>query len=322
MVDPWTLRILVEVADRGSLSAAAEALVLSQPAVSRQIATLERHLRVPLFRRVPRGVVATPAGATAVDLARSILARHEAFEATMKTFVGMAAGPLRLAGFASVNTWFLPEAIRRFRTAHPDVTVTLQQVGPLEVLDAVRRGHIDVALLTDWQLVASPLTARTDPDPVRIDPDGIDDLELIALLDEELHVALPREHALAQRLVVPLSELRSERWIDGAYPDCLGPLSELGRALGAPPEIGFFCDDWNGKQALVASGAGVMVVPRLAFAAIRPELAVRPTEPALPARRLFAAVARPPFRSAAAAALLEMLPNVVAEAKVPGTGVS
>ena len=49
----------------------------------------------------------------------------------MKTFVGMAAGPLRLAGFASVNTWFLPEAIRRFRTAHPDVTVTLQQVGPL-----------------------------------------------------------------------------------------------------------------------------------------------------------------------------------------------
>ena len=159
MVDPWTLRILVEVADRGSLSAAAEALVLSQPAVSRQIANLERHLRVPLFRRVPRGVVATPAGATAVDLARSILARHEAFEATMKTFVGMAAGPLRLAGFASVNTWFLPEAIRRFRTAHPDVTVMLQQIGPLEVLDAVRRGDIDVALLTDWQLVASPLTA-------------------------------------------------------------------------------------------------------------------------------------------------------------------
>ncbi len=201
MVDPWTLRILVEVADRGSLSAAAEALVLSQPAVSRQIASLERHLGVPLFRRVPRGVVATPAGVTAVDLARSILARHEAFEATMKTFVGMAAGPLRLAGFASVNTWFLPEAIRRFRTAHPDVTVTLQQVGPLEVLDAVRRGDIDVALLTDWQLVASPLTARTDPDPVRIDPDGIDDLELVALLDEELHVALPA----------------STGWLDGAW---------------------------------------------------------------------------------------------------------
>ena len=148
----------VEVADRGSLSAArgTRALAAGRLAPNRH---LERHLRVPLFRRVPRGVVATPAGATAVDLARSILARHEAFEATMKSFVGMAAGPLRLAGFPSVNTWFLPEAIRRFRTAHPDVTVTLQQIGALEVLDAVRRGDIDVALLTDWQLVASPLTA-------------------------------------------------------------------------------------------------------------------------------------------------------------------
>ena len=317
MVDPWSLRILVEVADRGSLSAAAEALVLSQPAVSRQIAGLERHLRVLLFRRVARGVVMTPAGATAVDLARGILARHDAFEATMQTFGGMAAVPLRIAGFASVNTWFLPEAIRRFRTAHPEVTVTLEHVGSLEVLDVVRRGDIHVALLTDWQLVANPLTACTDPNPLRIDPDRIDGVELVALVDEELHVALPRKHPLARRRVVPLSELRAERWIDGAYPDCLGPLTELGTALGAPPEIGFFCDDWNGKQALVAGGAGVMVVPRLAFAAIRPELAVRRTEPALPPRRLYAAVAQPPFRSAAATALLELLPTVVAEATIP-----
>jgi DNA-binding transcriptional LysR family regulator len=316
MVDAWSLRILVEVADRGSLSAAAKELVLSQPAVSRQIAALERRLKVPLFRRVPRGVVPTEAGATAVDLARGILSRLDAFDATMQALAGLGTGPLRLAGFASVNTWFLPEAIRRFRAAHPDVTVTLERVDPLGVIEAVRRGAVDVALLTDWQLVADPDTARTDAEPALLDPDRLD-IELVPLLDEQLHVALPVAHPLARRRVVPLANLRAERWIDGAYPDCLGPLRELGEALGAPPQVDFHCDDWNGKQALVAAGVGVMVVPRLACAAMRPELVVRPTKPALPTRRLYAGIARPPYRSAAASAMLELLPEIAASLRTP-----
>ncbi|MFC0529326.1 helix-turn-helix domain-containing protein [Phytohabitans kaempferiae] len=68
MLDHWTLRVLVEVADRGSFSAAGDALSMTQPAVSRQIGGLERRLGVPLFRRVPRGLQLTQAGATAVEL--------------------------------------------------------------------------------------------------------------------------------------------------------------------------------------------------------------------------------------------------------------
>jgi DNA-binding transcriptional LysR family regulator len=312
MVDPWTLRILVEVADRGSLSAAAEALVLSQPAVSRQIAGLERRLQVPLFRRVPRGVVPTAAGQAAIDLARGVIARLEAFESTMQHFAGIGAVPLRLSGFPSVNTWFLPEAIARFGASHPDVTVTLQHVDALDVLDAVRTGKVDLALLTDWQLVADPHVARIDADAAALDPDRLDGVELVPLLDEELFIALPADHRLSASPVVRLADLRSERWIDGAHPDCLGPLHQLGTALGAAPQIGFFCDDWNGKQALVAGGAGVMVVPRLAFAAMRRELVLRPTSPSLPTRRLYAAVARPPFRSPAASAMLDLMPSIVA----------
>ncbi len=80
-----------------------------------------------------------------------------------------------------------------------------------------------------------------------------------------------------------------------------------GRAIGSTPEIAFFCDDWNGKQALVAIGAGVMVVPSLARASIRADLVLRPTSSALPTRRLHAATARPPFRTPTVEAMLPVL---------------
>lgn len=312
MLDPWSLRILVEVAERGSFSAAADALVLTQPAVSRQIGGLEKQLGLPLFRRAARGVSPTAAGSTAVDLARGVLGRLDAMEATMRTLAGLDAGHLRLTAFASANTSFVPAAIRRFDADHPGVTITLLHVDPVDALDAVQNDRVDLALLTEWQLYADPLSARTDPDAQRLSDQEIDGVELVTLLDEDLHVALPDGHPLAARSTVPLAALRDETWIEGAYPDCLGPLSALTEALGAPPRIGFTCHDWNGKQALVAGGAGIMVVPTLARDALRPDIQLRPTHPRLPTRRLYAALPRPPFRTPPAHAMLALLTTLAA----------
>lgn len=313
VLDLWSLQILVAVAARGSFSAAAGDLVLTQPAVSRQVANLERELGVPLFRRQARGVALTTAGETAVEHARGVLDRIDAFQATMRTLAGLDGGHLRIAGFPSVNTHFVPDAIRHFDLEHPAVTITLEQVDPFAVTAAVRDGRIDVALVSAWQLVADPWTARTDPRTGALDPDAIDGVDLHVLMDEELRVALPADHRLARRRRLPLAELRGERWVDGAPPDCLGPLPQLADALGAPPDIGFMCDDWNGKQALVAAGAGIMVVPTLAGAAIRPDLVLRPTTPALPTRRLYAATAQPPFRTPPAETMLTVLATLAAD---------
>lgn len=316
MLDPWSLRILVAVAEHGSFSAAADALVLTQPAVSRQIGGLEKQLGVPLFRRAARGVTPTPAGSTAVELARSVLGRLDAMEATMRTFAGLDAGHLRLAAFASANTYLVPEAIRRFHAEHPAVTITLQHVDPFHVLEAVRQDQVDLALLTEWQLFVDPVEARTHRHAERLpfnETGGVDGVDLAVLLDEELHLALPADHPLAAETTVPLAALREETWIEGAHPDCLGPLVALTDALGVPPRIGFTCHDWNGKQALVAAGAGIMVVPTLAREAIRSGIELRPTSPPLPFRRLHAAVARPPFRSPAADAMLALLTDLAAE---------
>ena len=314
MADLWGLRVLVEVVDRGSFSAAAEALVLSQPAVSRQVANLERRYGTALFRRLPRGVVPTAAGAAAAELARGIIARVDALESAMQAQTGEVTGALRLAGFSSVNTALVPAAIQRFTAAHPQVRVSLELVDPFEAARGVRTGAVDLALVTEWQLLSDPAAARADRYAEALRVDSVDGVELVPLVDEELWIALPAAHRLAGRRVVRLEDLRDERWIDGAFPDCLGPLAGLTAALGREPDIGFVCDDWSGKQGLVAAGLGVMVVPSLALATVRPEVVLRPTRPALPRRRLHAAVPRPPFRTPATTAMLGALADSVADA--------
>lgn len=282
---------MVEVAERGSFSAAAEAMTLSQPAVSRQIAKLERQFGVALFQRVARGVVPTTAGDTAIELARDALDRLDTIDATLKGIAGGDAGHLRLAAFSSANTSFIPEAMRHFGTAHPGVTTELVQVDPHDPRIAVATGKVDLALLTAWQL----------------DGDRVDRVDLVPLMDEELAIALPDTHPLAHRGTIPLDALRDDAWIEGAHPDCLGPIPQLAEAIGAPPKIGHVCADWNGKQALVASGAGIMLVPTLAQGTMRPGIQLCATNPRLPTRRLYAAVPRPPLRTPATQAMLALL---------------
>jgi len=306
MLDSWALRVLVEVANRGSFSAAAEALSLTQPAVSRQVAGLERRLGTPLFRRVPRGVQTTPAGEVAAELAQDVLTRMQVLEARLRAFVGLDEGQVRISAFPSANTSFVPEAVHRFSQAHPGVTVSLAQPDPIGPLPAVRDGRVDVAVLTSWDLDIDPLAAKEGR---AVALDGVD---LLPLLDEELLVALPDAHRLTRHRRVPLRELRDATWIEGAHPDCLGPIPRLSEALGGPPRIGFVCDDWNGKQALVAAGLGVTLVPTVARSAMRRGVVLRPTSPALPTRRLYAAAAAPPFRLAAVTAMLTVLTDIAA----------
>ncbi|SDU73470.1 LysR family transcriptional regulator [Jiangella alkaliphila] len=289
MLDTWSLRVLAEVAERGSFSAAAEALTMTQPAVSRQIASLERRAGVRLFRRLPRGVVPTAAGVLAIDEARAILGRLAGLEARLGAFAQLRSGHVRLSAFPSANTEFVPAAIRRFSELYPGVEVGLVQAGPGEL----RTGAVDVALLTSWD-------------------EAGDDVDLVPLLDEDHRIALPSTHRLAGRTTVPLRELRGETWIEGSHPDCLGPLDVLEKTLGGPPRIGFTCDDWTGKQALVAAGMGVTIMSTLAASAVRPDVALRPTSPTLPRRRVLAAVLPPAVRTPAATAMLTVLTSLAA----------
>src|ERR687883_538520 len=115
MLDVRRLRVLREVAQRGSFSAAAEALSFTQSAVSQQIAALEREAGTTLVERSARGVRLTEAGEILVRHTDVILARLDDAEAELAALSGLRAGRLRLAAFPSAASSIAPEAIARFR---------------------------------------------------------------------------------------------------------------------------------------------------------------------------------------------------------------
>ena len=128
MLDVRRLRVLREVAERGSLSAAAEALSFSQPAVSHQIAKLEQETGARLVERVPRGVRLTDAGELLVRHADVVLSRLALAESELEELLAVRRGHLRLGAFPSAFVHFVPRSLVGFRARHPNVEVTLLDV--------------------------------------------------------------------------------------------------------------------------------------------------------------------------------------------------
>src|SRR6266513_4720528 len=133
MLSVARLRILKEVAYRGSFSAAADALSYTQSAVSQQIAALEAETGLPLLERHPRGVSLTAAGQTLVAHAEGILARLDAADAALAAISGLRGGRLRMASFPTAGGTLMPVAIAAFRDAHPEIELSLAEGEPEEI---------------------------------------------------------------------------------------------------------------------------------------------------------------------------------------------
>ncbi|NRQ38911.1 LysR family transcriptional regulator [Nonomuraea sp. NN258] len=157
MLDLWSLRVLAEVGEHGSFSAAAEALSMTQPAVSRQIAAMERHTGVRLFDRLPRGVRPTDAGRAALEQAAEILAGVRLFETRLRAFATARAGRVRVSAFPSAATSYLPARFSAFARTHPDVSLSL---------------HVTTGVTTPWAAswTARPTSPCTPPGTPRPRP--------------------------------------------------------------------------------------------------------------------------------------------------------
>ncbi len=297
MLDVRRLRVLREVAARGSFSGAADALHFTQSAVSQQIAALERETAVTLVERNARGVRLTEAGEVLVRHTDVILARLADAETELKALEGLTAGRLRLAAFPSAGSSIAPEAIGRFRARHPSVDLSMIPAEPDEGQEKLRAGEVDIALLieTPW--------GECDVDTT---------LERVTLMDDRMFACLPRDHPLAGKAKLRLEDLREESWLLGttnSCPDASIFLRACERA-GFEPKIAFNSDDYSAMQGFVAAGIGVSLIPELALSSIREDVVIRSLTPRAPTRRIVAATLAGGYRSAAAAAMLEVLTEV------------
>jgi DNA-binding transcriptional LysR family regulator len=297
MLNVARLRILREVAQRGSFSAAADALRYTQSAVSQAVATLEAETGAALLHRDRGGVRPTPAGTALIAHADGILARIEAAEADMAAILGVSGGLLRMASFPTAGATLMPLAIARFREAYPDVGLTLAEGEPEEIAPRLRTGEFDLALLFEFRGDAAKLGSG---------------LARVDLLEDPMHVALPRGHALAGRPALRLQDLRDQAWVQtSATSPCARHVVRSCHAAGFEPAISFESDDYDTVQGLVAAGVGVALIPQLALSNVRPDVVVRTLHPQAPVRRVTAAT---PSDAGvpAATAMIEVLRDVAA----------
>jgi len=274
MLNVVRLKILKEVAYRGSFSAAAEALAYTQSAISQQIAALESETGMALLERHPRGVSLTAAGQTLVSHADGILARLDAAEASLAAIAGLHGGRLRVASFPTAGATLMPLAIATFSSAYPEIELTLAEGEPEAIVGRLRAGELDLALLFefDGEALLSEDVTRTE------------------LLEDPMYLALPREHPLAGKSRLRLADLAAQAWVQtSSSSPCARHVVRSCHAAGFEPNVAFESDDYQTVQGLVAAGVGVALIPELALSVVRDDIAIRTLSPAPPVRQVIAA---------------------------------
>jgi molybdate transport repressor ModE-like protein len=246
MYDLRRLRSLCAIADHGSLTAAADALTFTQPAVSQHLAALEAEVGAPLVTRARGGAELTDAGRLLVEHARAVLDRLALAEVQVSDLVAHEQRQVRLAGHSSSLTRLVPLAVADLRRRLPDAAVTIREAGPPVALAALRSGDVDLAVLFRRDGSEAP-----------------DDVEERLLLEEAMYAVVPRGHPLADEPELELAGLREDPWIQGPSSASPGLIRELCREAGFEPRIAFETADPLATRGIVAAGLAVTLVPSL-----------------------------------------------------------
>ena len=271
------------IADEGSFTSAALALGYSQPAISQMVRRLEQRTGTVLVERVGRSVRLTEAGQVLARHAVAVLAALDAAEEEVAAIAGLRAGRVRLMAFPSSSATLVPRALALVKERYPDVKVSFTEAEPPESLAALRAGECDLAVAFAYE--------GTDLGR------GEEDLEPFVtqeLLDDDVRLALPKNHPLAAQEVVDLSALASENWIAGC-PRCRGHLLQMCAAQGFSPDVAFETEDYVAVLGLVAEGLGVALIPDLILrTAHHSDVVTRASRPA--SRRQVHAVTTPDLK--------------------------
>ncbi|MFC0437941.1 LysR family transcriptional regulator [Kutzneria buriramensis] len=243
MLDVRRLRLLRELAHRGTIAAVAEAVAFTPSAVSQQLTALEREAGVPLLVRTGRRVALTPAARNLVRHAEAVLAQLERASAELDGARRDLSGSLRIGTFPSAGRAMMPAALAELGRRHPGLEPMVVELDPALVPAALRAGDLDVALVHEYDFA-----------PVPLEP-GI---AVIPLCREAMYLATTD----AARTAV--ADCRDQPWIlsvEGTL--CHRMTLHACQAAGFTPHVRHHIDDFATVLALVAAGQGVALIPRL-----------------------------------------------------------
>jgi DNA-binding transcriptional LysR family regulator len=292
MLDVRRLRVLREFAARGTIAATADALGYTPPAVSQQLASLEREAGVELLERSGRTRRLTPAGAELVAHTEAVLRELEAAEAALARQSTAVAGVLRAAAFPSAHRALLPPALGRLARDHPDLRAHTRELEPEDSIPLLKLGELDLVIAQEYPFAPQTADAALERTPLRQDP---------------IRLAVPAGHPAAAPGTVDLARHAEVPWIAGRQGSfCHTVVLHVCREAGFEPAIAHYTNDFATAYGLVAIGAGFALVPDLAGPP--PEgVAIVGTDRSVPSRRIFAAVRAGSGARPVVAACLEAL---------------
>jgi DNA-binding transcriptional LysR family regulator len=280
MLDPRRLLTFREVAHRASFSRAADALALTQPAVSQQVTALERQLGLRLLDRGPGGPAPTEAGALLLAHADAIADRLAQAGAQLGELVAADRETVRIGAFPSALASIVPAAIAELHERRPELQVEAVEGSAQENGAAVAAGALHVAVC--FQDAAAP-------------PHAPDATERHELGEESMLAMLPPAHPLAGRRRIRLSALAGDTW---SAPSREHLVHRACVAAGFEPRIAYITRDPLAIRELVAGGLAVTLIPELLAGRLAGVAVVR-LEDSVPRRSLYALTAASGARSSA-----------------------
>jgi DNA-binding transcriptional LysR family regulator len=275
-VDWRKLKLLYELDRRGTIAATAEAMYLTPSAVSQQLAGLARDIGVPLLERRGRTVVLTGQARVLLAHAEDMRELAERTRAALDAWADGSVGHVRVGALSTGIAALVGPAIVRLRAERPGLTIRVSEQEPVEALQLLDAGELEIAVTVDYPGAPS----REDARYRRVD-----------LIADVMDAVVPAGHPLAGRSSIGLAELACDVWVGAAASDPCGHIvTGICAAAGFSPDVQHYCQEWDAVAALVAAGVGVALIPRSAQP-LRPRgLAVLPVVGAPATRLLFALV--------------------------------
>ncbi len=252
------LESFLEVARLGNVSRAADALFLTQPAITARLKSLEGSLGVELFARSSKGMRLTDAGRAFLPYAERALAAYDEGRQLVANLRAGTMGTLVIAAAPAASTYLLPGLLRAFRATHPNVRLGVRTGHTEEVLEMVLRGEAHVGI------------GRPIHHP---------DVELTPVFEDEMLLVVSARHPFATRGKVSMAELAGERLVlfdrTSSYHDLT---SSLFRQAGIVPASTLELDNVEAAKKMVQQGLGVALLPRMALAAELKSRSLRPVK--------------------------------------------